>query len=255
MSERPKILVLAGTPEARSLIHALPVRFPNAELLASFAGAVQDLPKIEIPVRIGGFGGADGLAAFLKTEQITCLVDATHPFAQVISCHAAEAATAARIPLLRLERPAWVQCPEEDWIPATSLQDAARLLPEGSSPLITVGRKEIGRFIHRSDLTAIVRMIEEPAVVLPERWRLILERPSAGVDTEKALLREHGVSHVVSKNSGGQQSYAKIAAAAALGLPVIMVQRPELPLAGAFSSVHALLEALSRLPALQEAEA
>lgn len=251
MAERPKILVLAGTPEARSLIRTLSEHQPDVDLLATFAGAVQDLPKIDASVRVGGFGGAEGLAAFLKTEQFTCIVDATHPFAQVISSHAVNAASVAGIPLLRLERPAWVQNPEDRWIPATSLDEAAQLLPEGSRPLIAVGRKEIGSFTHRSDLAAVVRMIEPPATALPESWHLILERPSADMDTETALLRKHGISHVVSKNSGGEQSYAKIAAAAAIELPVIMVQRPVLASAHTYASARDVVEAISRLPERQ----
>ncbi|MBD8892418.1 cobalt-precorrin-6A reductase [Roseibium litorale] len=253
MSERPKILVLAGTPEARSLLRELAGRMPHLDILASFAGAVQDLPGIDVPVRVGGFGGADGLSTFLKGEQISCLVDATHPFAQVISAHAAAAARQASVPLLRLERPAWEPNPEDQWIAAASLDEAASLLPEGSKPLIAAGRKEIGRFTHRGDLSAVVRMIEPPGTVLPGSWHLILEKPSAETAEEKKLLSDHGITHVVSKNSGGRMSYAKIAAAAALGLPVVMVQRPELAPARTFSSVEAILEELKQMPQLQAA--
>ena len=251
MSKQPKILILAGTPEARRLIHKLQDRMPHVDLLASLAGAVQDLPDLGVGFRVGGFGGIDGLSAFLKQEQISCLVDATHPFAQTISAHAAAAAPQAGIPLLRLERPAWEPQPEDKWIEALSLEDAARLLPEGARPLIAVGRKEIGRFVHRTDLTALVRMIEPPATEFPMGWKLILERPSADATEEGKLLRHHGISHVVSKNSGGSQSYAKIAAASSLGLPVIMVRRPELAPARTFASVETILEAMAQLPELQ----
>lgn len=238
MTESARILLLAGTFEARSVPKVVATHIPDAGIVASFAGAVAELPEIGVPTRIGGFGGIDGLTSYLHTQGISLVIDATHPFAEQMSRNASAACTNAGIPLIRLVRPAWAPHPSDTWRSVRSLDAAAAALPPGSRPLIAVGRKEIGKFLHRTDVAATVRMIEPPGHTLPPNWTLILARPGKSAPEEGNLLRDREITHVVSKNSGGQRSFAKIAAARNLKLPVIMIARPELDNAPTYESVE-----------------
>lgn len=226
MTERLHILLLAGTPEARTLAHALSERFPDVRLTASFAGAVSDIPDPGIPSRTGGFGGVEGLTAYLQKEQVTLIIDATHPFADRISRNVVQATEERNVPLIRFERPEWNPETGDRWDRASSVTEAAERLPAQARVFLAIGRKEIAAFTHRTDLFALVRMIEPPDVPLPAHWHLELSRPGQSVEAEESLLREHRITHLVSKNSGGGRSHAKIEAARRLGLPVIMIDRP-----------------------------
>jgi len=226
MTDRHHILILAGTPEARALAHALSERFPPVRLTASFAGAVSDIPDPGIPARTGGFGGAEGLAAYLKQERVTLVIDATHPFADRISRNAVEATNDTAVPLIRFERPQWEPQAGDRWQRVSSLGEAAERLPADARAFLAIGRKEIAAFGHRTDLYALARMIEPPDVPLPRSWHLELGRPAQSAEAEEDLLRRHRITHVVSKNSGGRRSRGKIEAAKRLGLPVIMIDRP-----------------------------
>lgn len=236
------VLLLAGTQEARNLAAALPVTFPDLRVTASFAGAVGDLPDPGVPARVGGFGGVDGLAAFLKEREVGLIVDATHPFAAQMSRNAVVAAERMKVPLIRLERPPWQAAAEDRWLPAASMEEAAGLLPEEARAFLAIGRKEIGAFATRTDIYGLARMIEPPQTPLPPHWDLVLARPSGSAETECALLRDRRITHVVSKNSGGTASYGKIAAARMLKIQVIMVSRPELPEAPVAGSAAEALE-------------
>ena len=229
MTDSPHILLLAGTGEARTLAVSLKERFPNARLTASLAGVVSNRPDMGVDTRVGGFGGVDGLADYLRREEVRLLVDATHPFAAQISTHAVEAAGQTGVTLLRLERPAWTPQHGDNWQEVPSLQMAAAALPVGARAFLAIGRKEIGAFAARCDVFALVRMIEPPETTLPASWELVLARPSDTAGAETALMRTHRITHLVSKNSGGQRSYAKIAAARELGLKVLMIDRPVVP--------------------------
>lgn len=241
MSAPLPILLLAGTGEARALAGLL-ADDPRFQVTASLAGAVERPQAYPLPVRIGGFGGAQGLGDWLRGEGISALVDATHPFAARISANAVAAARIAGIPLLRLERPAWQAGPGDDWREVADLKEAAALLPQGARPFLAVGRKDISRFSKRRDLDCLMRMIDppEPDAVLPP-GRLLLARPSRDVDAEAALLEQHGATHLVTKNSGGPWGEAKLLAARRLGLPVIMVRRPDLAGGEAVADVPAAL--------------
>jgi len=236
------ILLLAGTHEARILARAFAERFPAARLTASFAGAVSDLPDLGVPTRVGGFGGADGLCAYLNAEAVTALVDATHPFAAQMSRNAVVAAAATGTALLRLERPAWKAENDDTWQHVSSLEDAADALPAAARVFLSVGRKEIGRVTYRTDLFGLARMIEPPAAPLPDQWQLLLARPPQSADEETRLLERHRITHLLTKNSGGTRAYAKIEAARHLHLPVLMVKRPALPAAETAGSVEQVLE-------------
>ncbi|WP_422040327.1 cobalt-precorrin-6A reductase [Roseibium sp.] len=229
MTRADHILLLAGTFEARQLAKQLADRFTGVRVMASFAGIVKDLPDLGVPTRVGGFGGIAGLSDFLRSEDVTLVIDATHPFAAQMSRNASEACRTLRLPLIRLERPAWTALPDDDWILFDSMRDAAQALPAHARAFLAVGRKEIGQFTWREDICCLARMIEAPQQPLPAGWDLILRRPPQSSSEEADLLRKHGITHVVTKNSGGERSYAKIEAARSLKLPVLMIDRPQLP--------------------------
>lgn len=242
------LLVLGGTGDARALAGRL-AGDPRFQASVSLAGVVERPDTYALPVRTGGFGGAQGLARFLEEARVGALVDATHPFAARISANAVAAAKAACVPLLRLERPPWCPSSGDDWREVDDLDAAAARLPQGARPFLAVGRKEISRFAGRGDLDCLMRMIDPPGqgIALP-RGRLVLARPSDDVDTEAALLQSHGATHVVAKNSGGRWGAAKLVAARRLGLPVIMVRRPDVAATGEkVEDVAAAMEWLERV--------
>ncbi|WP_082652388.1 cobalt-precorrin-6A reductase [Aureimonas sp. AU12] len=223
------ILLLGGTTEAVILARRIAGERPGDRLVTSLAGRTLAPDRGEGETRTGGFGGAAGLAAFLREERITRLVDATHPFAAGISRNAAAAATEAGIPRIALLRPPWMRAAGEHWIEVACLGAARDALPLGARPFLALGRQHIAPFRHRPDLAPVLRMVDPPAEPLPFTATLILGKPGASVEAEAALLRDHAVTHLVSRNSGGTRSHAKIAAARRLGLPVVMIARPPEP--------------------------
>ncbi|MBA5775942.1 cobalt-precorrin-6A reductase [Stappia sp. F7233] len=244
MAER-RVLVLAGTLEARRLIARL-ARMQSFDVIASLAGAVANPGALGVETRIGGFGGADGLADYLARQRIDALVDATHPYAATISANAVRAAELAKVPLIRLERPEWVREPGDNWTVVRDLREAANGLPAGAHAFLSVGRKEISAFAGRRDIRCLMRMIDPPEEGTPlPPGELLLARPSPDEDEERDLMIAHGITHLVAKNSGGSASYAKVAAARRLRLPVIMVARPPLPEARLAESEDAVLDWLA----------
>lgn len=221
-----RVLVLGGTAEA----FALAVRLhadPNVVAISSLAGrlARPRLPPGE--VRIGGFGGADGLAAYLREERIDATIDATHPFAATISRNAVRACARADIPLLVLERPRWEEVAGDRWerVPdMASAVHAARAL--GPRIFLTIGRTELAAFAGVDDRWFLVRAIEPPAGPLPPQHELLLARGPFTVAAEIATMRAHAIDAIVAKDSGGAATAAKLVAARALGLPVVIVDRP-----------------------------
>jgi len=222
-----RVLVLGGTFEAGKLADLLAGQSGISSTL-SFAGRTNALRAPQIPYRIGGFGGVEGLQAYLEAERIDVLVDATHPFAEQISRHAAIAAARAKIPLVVLSRPAWVAQPGDHWIDAADMAAAAAAL--GRKPrrvFLTIGRLQIGAFAAAPQHSYLIRTIE-PLALSPNlpRHRVILGRGPFAVEAEEKLLREESIDVVVTKNSGGEAAFAKLRAARQLGLPVVMVARP-----------------------------
>jgi precorrin-6A/cobalt-precorrin-6A reductase len=222
-----RVLVLGGTFEASKLAVLLADRNDIWSML-SFAGrtAAPRVPKI--PYRTGGFGGVEGLEAYLEAERIDVLVDATHPFAGQISRHAAIAAAGANIPLIVLSRPAWVAHPDDHWIDVADIAAAAAALGrEPKRVFLTIGRLQIEAFSAAAQHFYLIRAIEPlaPPPNLP-RHREILGRGPFAVEAEEQLLREESIDMIVSKNSGGEAAFAKLRAARYLGLPVVMVARP-----------------------------
>lgn len=234
-----KILILAGTAEARLLAN----RLANIghDVISSFAGVTEDPVLPEGKIRKGGFGGVEGLRTYLTDENIEILVDATHPFAAVMSAHAAEASEN----IMRLQRPAWTALKNDHWLDVGDVAAAVATLPFEARTMLTIGRKETGAFTSRPDLTGVVRMIEPPAEPLPARWQLILQRPPFTLAAEQALLQQHKITHVVTKNAGGKETAAKLEAARNLGLPVVMIARPFKPSVETYSTVDAIAAAIA----------
>ncbi len=223
-----KVMILGGTAEAGELA----ARLAGDDRLAtvtSMAGLTRMPAPVAGQVRRGGFGGADGLAANLMNEEYDVLIDATHPFAATIAANAAEAAETAGVPLIKLVRPPFERLPGDWFIDVPDMQTAVENLPENARVFLAAGRREIRLFAERSDLWCLVRMIEAPTPgeTMP-RGEVILGHPAREPEAEVALLREHDIGWVVSKDSGGRAS-AKIEAARRLGLPVILISRPDLP--------------------------
>ncbi len=225
-----RILILGGTTEASALARCLAGRTEFSPLL-SMAGRTSDPRPLPVPTRVGGFGGAEGLARFLAQERIEAVVDATHPFAAVMSHNAAEACTQVQVSLLALRRPPWAAQPGDRWIEISSMEDAVRAL--GDEPrrvFLTVGRLELPPFAAARQHTYLVRTIEPIGDALPvPNLIAIQDRAPFTEAAERALMERERVDVVVTKNSGGAATYPKIAAARALGLPVIVVARPEKP--------------------------
>ncbi|MEH6721162.1 MAG: cobalt-precorrin-6A reductase [Aurantimonas endophytica] len=239
-------LVLGGTAEANKLVAALRAVRPDARIILSLAGRTTTpvLPA-DCAIRVGGFGGSDGLAAYLSQEAVTCLLDATHPFAAGISRNAARAADAAGIRRLALVRPPWVAEACDRWTSVACLAGARDALPANARPFLALGRQHLAPFAARPDLRPVVRMIEEPEPPLPFAAEIVLARPSADVADEAALLARLAVTHLVCRNSGGGASFAKIAAARELGLPVIMIDRPPEPAPPVVRTVEEMIAAIA----------
>jgi precorrin-6A/cobalt-precorrin-6A reductase len=237
-SSQKRILILGGTNEARDI--AARLVDDGHDVTTSLAG-VTTAPILPAGrLRVGGFGGVDGLATYLKTQRIEVLLDATHPFAATISTNAWEAVQLVPCELLRFERPAWQPKEFDQWLDVASLDEAAAVLPQNAVVLVTSGRKNLAGFFSRKDLSGLVRTVEPVADTIPSSWRVILDRPPQSFDSEVALMRDIGVTHLVTKNAGGERTRAKLDAARHLGVVVIVVTRPFKPDCEIFSSVDDL---------------
>jgi precorrin-6A/cobalt-precorrin-6A reductase len=223
-----RLLILGGTAEAAELAARL-AGDDRLETVTSLAGLTRMPTAVAGRMRRGGFGGPDGLAAFLKEERYDALIDATHPFAARIAAHAAEAAEKAGVPRVKLLRPAFARTPADRFLPAPDMAAAAAALPQGARVFLAAGRREVTAFAGRKDLWCLVRMIEPPAAGEPlPPGEVILGRPPTDPQVEIELLKKHEIGWIVSKDSGGRAA-AKIEAARQLGLPVVLVERPAVP--------------------------
>jgi precorrin-6A/cobalt-precorrin-6A reductase len=220
-----RILLLGGTSEARALAGLL---HPDIDVISSLAGRVPD-PALPVgEVRIGGFGGVDGMREWLSDAGVDAVVDATHPYAATITAHAAAVCGELSLPHLVLVRPAW---PPGDAIVVASDAEAAKTVAANrySRAFLTTGRSGTAAFVD-VDAWFLIRAVTAPDVhTLPRRHHLVLSRGPYHYDDELALLREHHIDVLVTKNSGGVMTRSKLDAAAALDIPVVMVDRPPLP--------------------------
>jgi precorrin-6A/cobalt-precorrin-6A reductase len=237
-----RILILGGTAEARRLAERLATRADLATML-SLAGRTASPAAQAVPVRVGGFGGADGLADYLSEQRIDALIDATHPYAANISANAVRAAAQARIPFLMLRRPPWTQVAGDCWIEVGGVNEAVTAL--GDAPrrvFLTLGRKELAPFASAPRHHYLVRSVDpvDPPLAVPHARYITARGPFAEAD-ERALLDQHRIDVIVAKNSGGGATYGKIAAARALCLPVILLRRPALPAAATVETVEEAL--------------
>jgi len=230
MGDPTKILILGGTAEAAGLARAL---FGDARVAAitSLAGRTRAPAAVPGAVRVGGFGGPEALADYLKREGIDLVVDATHPFAARISRNAARACNLAKVPRLLLARPPWTPQAGDNWVPVPDTEAAAAALADlGRRVFLAIGRQELAAFAGSAELWFLVRLVEAPETPPPlADHHLVLGRGPFAVEKEIDLLREHGIEVVVSKNSGGAGAAAKIAAARALKLPVVMIEHSPAP--------------------------
>jgi precorrin-6A/cobalt-precorrin-6A reductase len=231
-----KVLILGGTAQARALAAELHGR-DGCRVVSSLAGRTSRPTLPEGEVRVGGFGGAEGLADYLRAEAIDVLVDATHPFAQDISAHAAQAAEATGVRLIALRRASWSRQPGDRWIHVPDIEGAAReaaATRDGGCVFVTTGAGGLAAYAADVRHPYLIRTVDPPTEALPPRRTIVLDRGPYAVEGETALMDEHEVCVLVTKNSGGELTKAKLTAARQRGIPVIMVDPPA-PAAGVVS--------------------
>jgi precorrin-6A/cobalt-precorrin-6A reductase len=227
-AERPRILILGGTGEARALAAALVPRF---DVVTSQAGVTSRPRKVAGALRRGGFGGPEALADHLAAERVAALVDATHPFARRMKANARAAAAASGVPLLVLARPAWPHRPGDRWIEVDDASAAAQALASlGRRVFLTTGQRDLDVFARLPGRFFLVRAIEAPIVFPFADGHLLRARGPFRFADELALMRRWRIEVLVTKASGGRATYAKIAAARRLALPVVMIRRGDAPM-------------------------
>ncbi|HWK68726.1 MAG TPA: cobalt-precorrin-6A reductase [Rhizobiaceae bacterium] len=243
-----RILILGGTAEARKLAGRLAMRDDLAVTL-SLAGRTLEPAAQPVPVRSGGFGGAEGIAAYLRDQRISLLIDATHPYAARISANAARAAAMTGVPMLRLYREAWRPAKGDRWLTVADAEDATRALGEAPRRVfLALGRQEIAAFQNAPRHFYLIRSVDpvEPPLAVPDAVYVLGRGPfdEAG---ELELLKAHRIDAIVCKNSGGAATYGKLVAARGLGIPVFMFRRPDEPDVPRAGSIEAALAMLDHL--------
>jgi len=226
---RVKLLILGGTSEASALARAVAARVIDAVI--SYAGRVERPRDLPIPRRVGGFGGVAGLANYLRANAVTHVVDATHPFAAQMSRNAVEACAQTGIPLVALTRPAWTPGPGDDWHEVPDIPSAVAALDvPPRRVMLAIGRMHLTEFAAQPQHDYLLRVVDPPETTPPlPRHSIVVSRGPFTMEGDTALLREHGIELLVAKNAGGSGARAKLDAARALGLQVIMIARPPLP--------------------------
>lgn len=245
----PNLLVLGGTTEATALCRHL----ADAGIAGtvSLAGRVERPRPQPLPQRVGGFGGPEGLADYLRAQRITHVVDATHPFAARMSANAVAGCALAGVPLLALTRAPWQAGPGDDWRHVPDIAGAVAALSGAPARVfLAVGRQHLAAFAAAPQHHYLLRLVDPPVEPLPlPHHRIVVDRGPFTEAGDLALMQAHGTGLVVSKNSGGGGASAKLAAARALGLPLIMIDRPTLPARRETHEVAAVLDWIAHHPA------
>jgi precorrin-6A/cobalt-precorrin-6A reductase len=225
-----RLLILGGTGEAAKLATQA-AQLQGVEVITSLAGRTRRPVTPSGMVRIGGFGGDAGLVDYMQEQRIDLLIDATHPFAAQISFNAATAAHVCGLPHLLLVRPPWEPLEGDRWIAVESIAAAVSILPSVAQRVfLTTGRQDLAAFAPLTDLWFLMRMVDPPIPDTPiPPGTLVLKRGPFTLEDERELLQTYAIEAIVSKNSGGDATYAKIRAARELALPVVMIQRPPTP--------------------------
>ncbi|WP_040524868.1 cobalt-precorrin-6A reductase [Gordonia effusa] len=230
-TERPtgRVLILGGTAEAREL--AKVVTDAGIDVVSSLAGRVQR-PRLPVgEVRIGGFGGTRGLVDYLRAQDISAVVDATHPFAASMTRNAAAACDQTSIPLLRLRRPPWEPGPTDSWHRVRDMTSAAEYVAaQGGRIFLTTGRQDVDVFAGIDDAWFLIRVVDPPTALVPLNAEILSARGPYRYDDEAALMRTYGITTLVTKNSGGALTRDKLDAARDLGIDVVVVDRPVEPI-------------------------
>ncbi|UWQ52837.1 cobalt-precorrin-6A reductase [Leisingera caerulea] len=224
-----RILLLGGTTEASTLARTLAEA--GADAVFSYAGRTAKPVSQPLPTRVGGFGGAEGLAAYLEAENITHVVDATHPFAARMSSNAVHACDAAGVPLCAFERPAWQAGEGDQWLHTDSIEEAVNALPDTPSRVfLAIGKQNLAAFAAKPQHHYLLRLVDAPEAPLPlPNTTVEIARGPFDAAGDTDLMQRHGITHVVAKNAGGAGAAAKLTAARDLALPVIMIGRPQVP--------------------------
>ena len=235
-----KLLILGGTGDAVRL--SAQAAALNLVVISSLAGRTEQSRTADddgsaTQIRVGGFGGVNGLVTYLQQKNIDLVIDATHPFAQQISGNAVAAAAICSLPHLLLQRPAWEAVAGDRWLSVQNHAEAANLLPGLAQRIfLTIGRQELSSYAHLSDLWFLMRSIDPPPAPVPP-GEIILAKGPFTLPAEKNLLLKHQIELIVSKNSGGAATYAKIETARELGLPVVMIERSPVPVGKTVNTV------------------
>ncbi|SLN14594.1 cobalt-precorrin-6A reductase [Pseudooctadecabacter jejudonensis] len=230
------VLVLAGTAEARRSVEVLAM--DGVPVLASLAGATRQPLAMPVPTRVGGFGGEAGFRAVLRDHGIRAVLDATHPFASRITDRTAMICDQMGLPYAQILRPPWTPEAGDDWTHVARAEDVSARVPMSAVVFLATGRQTAASFRGLEGRRVLLRVIDPPRAPLPfEGGEFVIGRPPFTVASERDLFRDLGVTHLVAKNAGGQGGRAKLDAARALGLPVIMINRPAMPKAMRFERV------------------
>lgn len=223
-----RALILGGIADANLL--AAEIARARIDAVYSYGGRTRAPADQPLLIRIGGFGGVRGLADYIRSEGITRVIDATHPFAAEMSRHAVEACAHTGTPLIALERAPWTRAPDDNWIVVADVNAAAAALPEATANVfLAIGRQHIAPFAAKPQHAYTLRFVDPPEAPLPFAADVIVSRGPFTLDGELEMMRSRGIAWIVARNSGGDGARAKIDAARMLGLPVIMISRPNLP--------------------------
>lgn len=221
------ILVLGGTAEAIIRTKELLAKNIDQKIIYSLAGRTTSQPDLACDIRIGGFGGVDGLVKFISENHVVKIIDATHPYALQITENAKQAAHETSVQYIPILRPEWERQEGDDWIEVSSAAEAVEAIPKTSRVFLGLGKQHIDGFSKRADCHFVIRMVDTPEAELNfNSYQIVTGIPKPAISDEIGMLEKYSIQILVSRNSGGEQSYRKIAAARVLGIPVILIKRP-----------------------------